>query len=312
MNGKKVRSNSMLMLTALIWGVAFVAQSVGMDYIGPFTFNAARFVMGGVILIPCIFLIRRINGRQKETVPGEQASRRKTGIIGGMCCGTALFVASAFQQIGVSHTTVGKAGFITSLYIIVVPILGMFLKKKVASTVWLSVVVATLGMYLLCMGDGSMSIGKGDMYVFIGSICFAFHIMIIDYFSPKADGVFMSCIQFFTAGALALCPTLLVEQPTVSSLLAAWAPVLYAGVMSCGVAYTMQVVAQKDTDPVIASLILSLESVFSVIAGWLLLGQVLSAREMFGCAMVFGAILMAQAPVELLKKIYSKECKPVE
>lgn len=312
MNVKKVRSNSMLMLTALIWGVAFVAQSVGMDYIGPFTFNAARFVMGGVILIPCIFLIRRINGRQKETVPGEQASRRKTGIIGGMCCGTALFVASAFQQIGVSHTTVGKAGFITSLYIIVVPILGIFLKKKVASTVWLSVVAATLGMYLLCMGDGSMSIGKGDMYVFVGSICFAFHIMIIDYFSPKADGVFMSCIQFFTAGALALCPTLLVEQPTVSSLLAAWAPVLYAGVMSCGVAYTLQVVAQKDTDPVIASLILSLESVFSVIAGWLLLGQVLSAREMFGCAMVFGAILMAQAPVELLKKIYSKECKPVE
>lgn len=301
MNTKRARSNIMLVLTALIWGVAFVAQSVGMDYLGPFTFNAARFIMGGIILIPCIFLIRRINGNREEA-PGARETRKKYGILGGICCGTALFVASAFQQIGVSHTTVGKAGFITALYIIVVPVLGIFLKKKVAVTVWVSVVVATLGMYMLCVTDGTLGIGKGDLYVFICAICFSFHILIIDYFSPRADGVFMSCIQFFTAGALALFPTLLFENPTVSALAAAWAPVLYAGVMSCGVGYTLQVVAQKDTDPVIASLILSLESVFSVIAGWLILGQRLSVRELFGCALVFCAIILAQVPADVWKK----------
>lgn len=302
MNRKKIRSNSMLMLTALIWGVAFVAQSVGMDYIGPFTFNSARFIMGGTVLIPCIFLIRKVNGNQKEAVPEDKAVRKKYGIAGGICCGTALFVASSFQQIGVSQTTVGKAGFITALYIIVVPVLGIFIKKKAGVILWLSVAVATLGMYLLCMTDGGMSISKGDLYVFICSICFSFHILIIDYVSPKADGVFLSCIQFFTAGILSLCPTLLFEHPSMASLLAAWAPVLYAGIMSCGVAYTLQVVAQKDTDPVIASLILSLESVFSVIAGWMLLGQTLSVRELLGCGFVFCAIILAQVPPELFHK----------
>lgn len=301
MNKKRVRSNIMLMVTAMIWGAAFVAQSVGMDYIGPFTFNAARFIMGGIMLIPCIFIIKKIHRNQKEDV-GDRALRRKTGIIGGICCGTALFVASAFQQIGVSHTTVGKAGFITALYIIIVPILGIFMKKKAAATVWISVAVAAIGMYLLCMSEGTLSIGRGDFYVFIGSIFFSFHILIIDYFSPKADGVFMSCIQFFTAGAMAFIPSILFENPAMASLLAAWAPVLYAGIMSCGVAYTLQVVAQKDTDPVIASLILSLESVFSLIAGWVLLGQKLSYRELFGCLLVFWAIILAQAPAGMLRK----------
>lgn len=299
MNTKTARSNCMLIVTALIWGVAFVAQSVGMNYVGPFTFNAARFFIGGVILIPCIFLIKKVNRAQKTPAKGDTATRRKIGIIGGICCGTALFVASAFQQIGVSGTTVGKAGFITALYIIIVPILGMFLRRKVAYTVWVSVVIAMAGMYLLCMSDGSLSVSKGDFYVFIGSICFSFHILIIDYFSPKADGVFMSCIQFFTAGVMALCPSVVFEHPTLTSLLAAWVPILYAGIMSCGVAYTLQVVAQKDTDPVIASLILSLESVFALVAGWILLGQKLSARELFGCVLVFMAIILAQVPREI-------------
>lgn len=302
MNTKTARSNSMLAITALIWGVAFVAQSVGMDYVGPFTFNAARFLMGGMILIPCIALIKRRNKAPDSEGKETEEVRKKTGIIGGICCGTALFVASAFQQIGVSGTTVGKAGFITALYIIIVPILGIFLRRKVVYTVWISVVIATAGMYLLCMGEGSLAISKGDFYVFLGSICFSFHILIIDYFSPKADGVFMSCIQFFTAAVLALVPTVLVEHPALASLLAAWAPILYAGVMSCGVAYTLQVVAQKDTDPVIASLILSLESVFSLVAGWVLLGQKLSGRELFGCVLVFAAIILAQIPTELWVK----------
>lgn len=298
MKQKTMKSNLLLALAAFIWGVAFVAQSVGMEYVKPFTFNAARFLIGGVVLIPCIFLIKKTNGKKNDGTaadPKKQKEETKTGILGGICCGIALFVASSFQQFGVSYTTVGKAGFITALYIVIVPLLGLFLKKRVKWTVWLSVAIATVGMYLLCMTEG-LNIGKGDFYVFLCAICFSFHILIIDYFSPKADGVFISCVQFFTAGILALAATVLFEKPEISSILAAWAPILYAGVMSCGVAYTLQVVAQKNTDPVIASLILSLESVFSLIAGWVILGQKLSPKELFGCVLVFCAILLAQVP----------------
>lgn len=291
----------MLMLTALIWGAAFVSQSVSMDYVGPFTFNAARFFIGGLVLIPCMVFLKRWNKGEVQD-HNDEKKRRKDGVMGGICCGAALFVASGFQQIGVAGTTVGKAGFITALYIVIVPILGIFLKKKVQASVWISVAAATAGMYLLCMTGGSLTIGRGDLSVLIGSVCFSFHILIIDHFSPKADGVFLSCVQFFTAGILALVPSVLLEHEELSSLMAAWMPILYAGVLSCGVAYTLQVVAQKDTDPVIASLILSLESVFSVIAGWLILGETLSAREMAGCVLVFCAILLAQLPEGFLKK----------
>lgn len=299
MNQKTMRSNLLLALAAFVWGVAFVAQSVGMDYVGPFTFNASRYMIGGTVLIPCIVLLKRSRGKGMAEAfsEKEEMQRMKTGIVGGICCGTALFVASSFQQYGVMYTTVGKAGFITALYIVIVPLLGIFMKKRVAWTVWLSVVIATVGMYLLCMTEG-LSVSKGDLYVFICAICFSFHILIIDHFSPKADGVLISCVQFYTAGVLALGPALILEKPEMSAILAAWAPILYAGVMSCGVGYTLQVVAQKDTDPVIASLILSLESVFSLIAGWVLLGQKLSAKELFGCGLVFCAILLAQLPVK--------------
>jgi len=299
MNQKTIKSNLLLALAAFIWGVAFVAQSVGMEYVKPFTFNATRFLIGGTVLIPCIFLVRRMNHKENAEGISAEARRleRKNGIIGGICCGTVLFVASSFQQFGVLYTTVGKAGFITALYIVIVPLLGIFLKKKVAWSVWLSVAIATAGMYLLCMTEG-LSVNKGDLYVFVCALCFSFHILSIDYFSPKADGVVISCVQFFTAGVLALVPTLILERPELSAILAAWAPILYAGVMSCGVAYTLQVVAQKDTDPVIASLILSLESVFSLIAGWVILGQKLAPKELFGCVLVFCAILLAQIPVK--------------
>lgn len=301
MKARQIKSNLMLMLTALIWGAAFVSQSVSMDYVGPFTFNAARFFIGGLVLIPCMVFLKRWNKGEVQD-HNDEKKRRKDGVMGGICCGAALFVASGFQQIGVAGTTVGKAGFITALYIVIVPILGIFLKKKVQASVWISVAAATAGMYLLCMTGGSLTIGRGDLSVLIGSVCFSFHILIIDHFSPKADGVFLSCVQFFTAGILALVPSVLLEHEELSSLMAAWMPILYAGVLSCGVAYTLQVVAQKDTDPVIASLILSLESVFSVIAGWLILGETLSAREMAGCVLVFCAILLAQLPEGFLKK----------
>lgn len=297
MKAKRLRSSLMLALTSLIWGAAFVAQSVGMDYVGPFTFNAARFIVGGLVLFPCIFFLRRVNGDENRQMDEEmKKARTKTGVAGGICCGIFLCFASMLQQIGVSYTSVGKAGFITSLYIIIVPILGIFIKKKVPFNIWVSVAIAVVGMYLLCMTEG-LSIGKGDFFVFLCAIGFSFHILVIDYFSPKADGVLISCIQFFTAGIISGIFTLIFEKPEWSDILRAWAPVLYAGVMSCGVGYTLQVVAQKDIEPAIASLIMSLESVFSLIAGWIILGEVLSPKEQFGCVLVFAAIILAQIPV---------------
>ncbi|NBH72062.1 DMT family transporter [Clostridiaceae bacterium] len=299
---RSLLSSMMLVLTALIWGIAFVAQSEGMNYVGGFTFNASRFLIGGVVLIPCIFLLRRGNQGQGEKMPPkEKKRRRRTGIVGGLCCGTVLCLSSSLQQFGIAYTTVGKAGFITALYIILVPILGLFMRKKVGLNVWVSVAIAAAGMYLLCIKEG-FSIGKGDFLVFLCSIGFSLHILVIDYFSPKADGVLISCVQFFTAGLCSALLTLVFEKPAWEALAAAWLPILYAGVMSCGVAYTLQVVAQKDVTPTIASLLMSLESVFSVLAGWVLLGQSLSLKELTGCLLVFIGILLAQIPVEKLHR----------
>lgn len=297
---KTAGSSAMLTLTALIWGVAFVAQSEGMNYVGGFTFNGCRFLVGGAVLIPCIYFLRKVNGAQTgQWSDEERAHRRKTGIIGGLCCGVAICVASSLQQFGIAHTTVGKAGFITSLYIVIVPLFGLFLRKKVGLNIWLSVAIAAAGMYLLCVTEG-FTIGYGDFLVLLCAVGFSFHILVIDYFSPKADGVLISCIQFFTAGVISCILMFVFEKPTWSAVFSAWAPILYAGVMSCGIGYTLQVVAQKNIEPTIASLIMSLESVFSVLAGWVLLGQKMSPRELMGCALVFGAILLAQIPAEYL------------
>lgn len=299
---KSLRSSAMLTLTALIWGVAFVAQSEGTNFVGGFTFNGCRFLIGGIVLLPCIFLLRKVNGEQWAKLSrAEQRRQRKTGIVGGVCCGVVICLASSLQQFGIAYTTVGKAGFITALYIVIVPLLGLFLKKKVGANIWISVVIAAAGMYLLCITEG-FSIGKGDFLVFLCAIGFSLHILVIDYFSPKADGVVISCVQFFTAGIISCVLMFLFEKPTWDAVLSAWAPVLYAGVMSCGVAYTLQVVAQKHVEPTVASLIMSLESVFSVLAGWVLLGQVLTVKELIGCALVFGAIVLAQIPREMFKK----------
>ena len=282
-----------LFLTALIWGTAFVAQSVGMDHIGPFAFNAVRSYVGGIALIPVIlFFNSRKSIEQKQT---EQANR-KTLILGGVCCGTALAVASLFQQVGIQYTTVGKAGFITALYIVIVPILGIFFHKKVGMKLWVSVVIAIVGLYLLCM-TGSFALQLGDLLILICALCFSGHILVIDYFSPKVDGVQMSCIQFFTAAVLSTVAMLFVEgMPTVQDVLLSWIPVLYCGVMSSGVAYTLQIIGQKGVNPTIASLVLSLESVIAVLAGWIILGESMSSREIMGCVLMFAAIILAQLP----------------
>ena len=285
-----IKSPAMLFLAAFIWGVAFVAQSVGMDYVGPFTFNMARFLIGAIVLLPVIWFM----DLQRKT-DAEKGAGQKTLIIGGICCGTALAVASTLQQWGILFTTVGKAGFITAMYIVIVPLLGVFIGKKVRPLIIGCVAIAVVGFYFLCMTE-SLHLGLGDFLVLLCAIAFAIHILVIDHFSPKVDGVKMSAIQFLTAAIISAVPTLLWEQPVLTEILQAWQPVLYAGVMSCGVAYTLQIIAQKNADPTVASLLLSLESVFSVLAGWVLLGQGLSLKELFGCVLIFCAIILAQLP----------------
>lgn len=293
-NRTSLRGSLMLVLTALVWGVAFVAQSEGMNYVGAFTFNGCRFLIGGLVLIPCIWALDRLEiGKPAATSSRELARRRRTGIVGGICCGFFLCVSSALQQLGITRTTVGKAGFITALYIIIVPLLGLFLGRRIAWRVWVSVAVAAVGMYLLCI-TGGFSIGRGDFLVFLCAIGFSFHILVIDYFSPRADGLVISCVQFLTAGVISAILMFALEQPSWGAVCAAASPILYAGLVSCGVGYTLQVVAQKEVAPTIATLIMSLESVFSLLAGWVILGQRLSGRELVGCALVFVAILLAQ------------------
>lgn len=312
MKRSQLKNSFLLLLTAAIWGSAFVAQSVGMDYVKPFTFNGIRSAIGALFLIPCIFFFQN-RTNSSEVSPANQLNQsaithasssidRKTLFFGGLCCGIVLAAASSLQQIGISYTSVGKAGFLTAIYIVLVPILSLFLKKRCSPLVWLSVALAVGGLYLLSVPDGFGSIGKGDLLLIVGSFLFAVHILVIDYFSPRCNGVALSCIQFFVCAVVCLIPAFIFEQPSLSSILAAWAPILYAGVLSCGVGYTLQIIGQKGMNPTIASLILSLESAISVLAGWLILGQTLSARELAGCAIVFLAIVLAQLPWPPVKK----------
>lgn len=285
----KNRSASLLLLlTAVIWGCSFVAQDVSADLIGPFTFNFARFYIGALVLIPFILF-----GRRKRKVSHEQ---NVTTIKGGICCGIALAAASVLQQAGMSTAGAGKAGFITTLYNIFVPIILLCMGRKIDRKIWLYAVMAVFGMYLLCMTSG-FSLERGDWFLLACAVCFAFHVIIIDYFSPKVDGIEMSSMQFFTAGIICTIGALLFEDIDFSMLTRAAIPVLYAGAFSCGIAYTLQVVGQKYVHPTIATLILSLESVVAAIAGWLILGDTLSPRQVAGCAIVFTAALLAQVGV---------------
>ncbi len=291
----KTKNAFILFLTAFIWGTAFVAQSVGMDYLEPFTFNGIRSFIGAIALLPCIAILNKINPSANHV-----AGTKKDLIIGGVCCGVLLFAASSLQQVGIQYTTAGKAGFVTAFYIVLVPVMGIFMKKKTGWKVWLAVVIALVGLYFLCIKEG-FSIGKGDIYIFLCAIVFSLHILVIDYFSPKVDGVKMSCIQFFVVGILSLPCMFVLETPQMGNVMASWVPILYAGVMSCGVAYTLQIIGQKNMNPTIASLILSLESCISVLAGWAILGEKLSAREFSGCALMLVAIVLAQLPDKIRK-----------
>jgi drug/metabolite transporter (DMT)-like permease len=290
MNKFVIRQSLVLLLTAIIWGIAFVAQSVGMDYVGPFTFIAVRNVIGVFVLLPVVYVM----DRKKEKT--QEKENKKDLVTGGVVCGIFLFIASAFQQFGVKYTSVGKAGFITAMYIVIVPIIGMFMHKKTGFKIWIGVVLAVVGMYFLCISKGETGIQMGDMLVFVCAFTFSFHILTVDIFSPKVDGVKMSCIQFATCGILSAVFMFIFENPNMTDILNAWLPILYAGALSSGVAYTLQIVGQKGMNPTVASLILSLESVVSALAGWIILHQTLSAREIFGCALAFAAIIIVQLP----------------
>lgn len=261
-----------------------------MDYVGPFTFTCVRSVIGGLVLLPCISLLGRLNGQTEKNFAGS-----KKLIQGGICCGLALCLASCFQQFGILYTSVGKAGFLTAFYIIIVPVLGLFFGRKCGPFVWIGVILALAGLYFLCMTE-SLRLGTGDILVFICACLFSVHILVIDYFTPYVDGVKMSCIQFFVCGAVSGIAMFIFEKPELPQLLAAWKPILYAGVLSSGAGYTLQIIGQKDMNPTVASLILSLESVVSVLAGMLLLNQHLTSREILGCILMSAAIVLAQLP----------------
>ena len=291
---QQIKSSLILLLTATIWGVAFVAQSVGMEYIGPFTFNAIRCVLGGLVLIPVLLVLKK----KKETgAENQEKEDKKTLWTGGIACGVILCIASNLQQFGIMEASVGKSGFFTALYIVMIPVIGIFIGKRPGIKLWFCVALAVVGMYLLCMKDGSFTIERADIMLLLCALAFSFHILVVDYFSPKVGGVKMSCIQFFVCGVLSAVGMLFTETPDISNIQAAWLPLLYAGLLSCGVGYTLQIVGQKGINPVIASLIMSLESVISALAGWVILGQVLSPKEILGCVLMFVAIIITQIPI---------------
>ena len=288
---KEMRGNLLLLITAIIWGSAFVAQSEGMKYIGPFTFQAVRSVLGALVLVP--FIVKGNLAKKKEGLPYRKNAKMLW--LGGLVCGGLLALSGGLQQLGIQYTTVGKAGFITALYILFVPLLGIFMKKKVAAKVWIAIGIAVAGLYLLCMQDG-FSLSVGDTYVALCAAGFSFHILAVDYFAARVDGLKLSCLQFLFCAVFSAVPMVMGEQVEISGIMQAWLPLVYGGVLSSGVGYTLQVLGQKYTKPAIASLLMSLESVFAVLAGIILLKQIPSVREAAGCILMFGAIILAQLP----------------
>ena len=293
---KRAYSNLALLITAMIWGSAFVAQSVGMDHVGAFTFQSIRSFLGAAALLPFLLFTERRKRRMVSDWKPLDSVGRKQLLKGGAACGVMLTIASLFQQIGIAYTTVGKAGFITSMYLILVPILGIFLHKRVPAKIWICVAVAAVGLYFLSI-HGSFSLSRGDTLVIICAFCFALHILFVDHFVARSDSVKLSFLQLLTSGILAGVLMLSVDHPTLAQIQAGALPILYAGILSSGVGYTLQVVGQKGANPTTATLLMSLESVFSVLAGILLLRQIPTLREAFGCVLIFAAVIFAQVPV---------------
>lgn len=296
MNKKSYFGDLTLLLAAFIWGTAFVAQIAGMDRIGPFTFNTSR----SVIAILCLGLYLWIS---KIKFPENKTELLKAGMI----CGFLIFVGTSLQQIGLQYTTAGKTGFITSFYILIIPFLGIFLKHKIDLSIWISVIIGFIGLYLLAVPSlTDFSVNKGDFIVFLGSFCWAGHILVIDHYSKKFNPICLSFLQFVVLTILSAICSFIFENETLTlyNIAASWKAIAYAGFMSSGIAYTLQMIGQKYTNPVVASLILSLEAVFAALSGYLILDEVMTNREFLGCVIVFISIIFSQIPKDIFKKKY--------
>ena len=313
MNKNSLKGMILLLIADLVWGFAFVAQSVGMEHLNAFAFNSIRNFIGVIALLPIFFW--NLYKQQKNATRTESQSPSvsmtkqpatsalskiftKNLIVGGLICGTALCLASNFQQLGIEQSTVGKSAFITTLYIIFVPILGIFLKKKVPPQVWFGVGTAIIGLYLLCMKDEVFVLTIGDIYLLLCAFFFTLQITAVEHFAEKTDGIALSMMEFFVTGVLSGIVTIFTEIPTWNDIMACALPLLYAGAISCGVGYTLQIMGQKHLQATVASLIMSFESVIATLAGWLLLKEVLSTKELIGCGLVFIAVILTQLPAK--------------
>lgn len=281
-------------LAAFIWGTAFVAQDLCADSIGAFAFNATRYFIAVLALLVVILISDKLKKNKPTLTAQEKKAAKKQLWLGGLCCGAALAIASNFQQAGlVAGTDAGKAGFITALYVVLVPVFGLFFKRKVSLPTWIAVVLSVVALYLLCI-KGDFSLAPGDLLVLVCAVCFAVHILVIDHFTAYCDGVKLSCLQFLFAGIISTICMFIFEDVDFAAILSCALPLLYVGIFSCGVGYTLQILAQKDSNPTVVTILLSLESVFAVIAGAIILKQQMTVREYIGCAIMFAAVILAQ------------------
>lgn len=293
----------MLFFAALFWGTTFVAQRIGADYVGAYTYLAGRSWIAVVFLTPVVHAMDKFaDKRGVDNRRPRNEKEKKFLIIAGIISGCTLCAASAVQQIGMAYTTASKAGFITALYVIIVPMLSILVKKKPAPHVWLCVFASLYGMYLLCMTTERFSLELGDSYVLLSAFLFAVEIMVLDHFSPLLDGVRLSRMQFLVIAILSTVLMFIFEAPTKETLIKALPAIAYAGIFSSGIAYTLQILGQADVNPTLACLVMSLESVFSAISGWLVLGERMSGRELTGCLLMFAAIIFAQLEIKPKKK----------
>lgn len=302
MKNRKMLGDLLLLLTAVIWGTAFVGQRVGMESIEPMTFNAARMALSAVAVgaVAWVMGLREKRGPARRT-PAEERLRRRATVTGGLCCGAFLGAASIFQQIGLVYTTAGKAGFITAMYMLLVPVINfVFFRKKNTWLVWVAVLTGVAGMYLLCVGEG-FALARGDAYVSVCALLFSGHILCCDHFARRGDPIRISAIQFAAAAVLSGVMAFWLESPAWAKIASAAVPIVYCGILSGGVGYTLQMVAQRFTDPTTASLLMSLESVFAVLAGALLLHERMTLRESVGCAVLFAAVILVQLPLPARK-----------
>lgn len=289
---KKILGFFLLFLTALIWGVAFVAQSVGMDHIGPYTFNTGRLLLGALVTMPWAImeLKKQKNAEEEREV---YIRKRNSSVIGAAFCAVVFFLAVNLQQFALIGSSVANVSFITTLYILIIPIIGMFLGKKHGLSIWIAIAIAVVGMYLLCIKEG-LVLEMGDILAFICAVMFALQILIVDHYVPKSYVIVLSCTQNLFAGLISFVFMLIFEGVNLEGIKTAWLPLAYTGILSTGLAYTTQMLGQKYLKPTVASLIMSLESVIAAIAAWLIIGQALSLREMLGCALVFVGVIIAQ------------------